>query len=139
MPNIKKILDKNKLYQAINDDMNETIIGGKQVDYFAPSANIIFKNRTGIEQTFINICCDKDQINTLGKEEKIVGNKISIRSGEIESTFESLDHGIKIERVFHSKNIKDVKYKIVSSSDVTFELQQKDALLANQAYIILEL
>lgn len=123
MPDFIKIPDKSKLYSAANTDAVDVAVGGKNVINFAPSVNVSFKFKTGEEQCFFNICDDIEQIKTVGKEEDWKGNKLKIKDGDVESTFELFESSLKIERIFYVKPITAPKYKLTYSTGISFYYQ----------------
>lgn len=123
MPDFVKIKDKPKLYQAADTENIKAVVGGKNTENFAPSANISFKMRSGEEKYFFNICDDIKQVKTVGKEEDWNGNKLKIKDGDIESTFELFDTSLKIERVFHKKPTTAPRYKLKYSKGISFHYQ----------------
>jgi len=123
MADFKKIIEKPALYEAADTENIKAVVGGINTDYFAPSANISFKMQSGKEQYFFNICDDVDQVKTVGIAENFDKNKLAIRDGDQESTFELKETSLKIERVFYVKPTVAPKYKLAFSPGVSFHYQ----------------
>lgn len=123
MADFIKIIDKPALYEAADTENIKAVVGGINTEYFAPSANFSLKFASGEEEKFFNICDDPDQIQTVGLAEDFDGSKLSIRDGDIESTFTLGDTSLKIERVFYTKPTVAPKYKLAFSPGVQFFYQ----------------
>jgi hypothetical protein len=125
LPNFIKIPDKTKLYQAVDTENIKAVVGGKNTDNFAPSVNVSFRMQSGQEKYFLNLCDDIDQIKTVGKEEDWKDNKLKIRDGDEESTFELHETSLKVERVFYKKPKRVPRYKLKYSKGVSFYYQDE--------------
>jgi hypothetical protein len=117
-----QITDKPTLYKAVDDDRLRIEIGGS-TDYFAPSVNMSFKLKSDSEKYFLNICDDEEQVKTDKVTETFDKDLISVKVGDVESTFKSIDNSLKIERIFYTKPTEVVKYKLAFSKGVEFLYQ----------------
>ncbi len=118
MPDFIKIPDKPALYQAADTANIKAVVGGINMEHFAPSVNVSFKMQSGEEKFFFNICDDVDQIITVGKSEDWNGNKLAIKDGDVESTYELFNTSLKVERIFDTKPTVKPRFKLTHSPDI---------------------
>ena len=115
-------IENKTLYKAVENERLSVEVGGSEV-YFAPSVNFSYKLDSGNEQYFLNICDDEEQVITSMSVETVEKDTITVKSGDVESTFKSLDNGLKVERVFYTKPIESPRYKLKFSEGVVFHYQ----------------
>ncbi len=122
MTDFIQITDKPTLYKAVDDKRLKVEIGGS-TDYFAPSVNFSYKLESDSEKYFLNICDDESQMVTDKVTETVDKDLISVRVGDVESTFKNDPDRLKIERVFYKKPTEAPKYKLLFSEGVSFYYQ----------------
>jgi len=122
MAEIIKDTSNNTRYKAVDNDRLTVKIGGN-TDYFAPSVNFSYKLESGSEQYFLNICDDKNQVRTDSVAETLSGDKLSVKAGDVESTFERIGNDLKIERVFYKIPTVAPRYKLLHSIGLSFHYQ----------------
>ena len=111
------------LYTALDTARCKAVIGGKETAYFAPSVNFSYEFESGAEKLFFNICDDPDQVDTKFCTETATTDKVSVKTGEIESSFELKDGRLKINRTFDKKPAVAPRYKIAQSKGITWHYQ----------------